>query len=72
MVNCIKWHYVDEGVRDGEVVLFIHGLPEGWYSWSKVLPLVDHNYHLIAIDMKCYGRSDLQDTDYNWHTVVSK
>ena len=72
LVNGIKWHYVDEGDRDGQVVLFMHGLPEGWYSWSKVLPLVDHKYRLIAIDMKGYGRSDLQDTDYNWHTVASQ
>ena len=72
VVNGIKWHYVDEGARDGQVVLFLHGLPEGWYSWSKVLPLVDHSYRLIAVDMKGYGRSDLKDTDYNWHTVASQ
>jgi epoxide hydrolase 4 len=72
VVNGIKWHYVDEGAPDGQVVLFMHGLPEGWYSWSKVLPLVDHSYRLIAIDMKGYGRSDMQDTDYNWHTVASQ
>jgi pimeloyl-ACP methyl ester carboxylesterase len=72
VVNGIKWHYVDEGAPEGPVVLFMHGLPEGWYSWSKVLPLVDHSYRLIAIDMKGYGRSDLQDTDYNWHTVASQ
>jgi pimeloyl-ACP methyl ester carboxylesterase len=72
VVNGIKWHYVDEGDPNGSVVLFMHGLPEGWYSWSKVLPLVDHSYRLIAIDMKGYGRSDLQDADYNWHTVASQ
>jgi pimeloyl-ACP methyl ester carboxylesterase len=72
MVNGIHWHYVDEGARDGQVVLFMHGLPEGWYSWSKVLPLVDQSYRLIAIDMKGYGRSDLQDSDYSWHTVAAQ
>ncbi|MBK7450051.1 MAG: alpha/beta fold hydrolase [Anaerolineales bacterium] len=50
----------------------MHGLPEGWYSWRYVLPLVDQNYRLIAIDMKGYGRSDLQDEDYNWHTVAGQ
>lgn len=72
VVNGIQWHYVDEGNPDGTVILFLHGLPEGWYSWSKVLPLVDQEYRLIAIDMKGYGRSDLSDTDYNWHTVASQ
>jgi pimeloyl-ACP methyl ester carboxylesterase len=72
IVNDLQWHYVDEGNPDGKVILFLHGLPEGWYSWSKVLPLVDQNYRLIAIDMKGYGRSDRTDTDYNWHTVASQ
>jgi len=63
---------VDEGARDGQVILFLHGLPEGWYSWRYVLPLVDHKYRLIAIDMKGYGRSDMQDGDYNWHHVASQ
>ncbi len=72
VVNGIHWHYVDEGSPNGPVILFLHGLPEGWYSWSKVLPLVDHHYRLIAIDMKGYGRSTALDRDYNWHTVASQ
>jgi epoxide hydrolase 4 len=72
VVNGIQWHYVDEGNPQGKVILFLHGLPEGWYSWRYVLPLVDHNFRLIAIDMKGYGRSDLQDDDYNWHNVASQ
>jgi epoxide hydrolase 4 len=72
MVDGLQWHYVDEGNPSGTAVLFLHGLPESWYSWSKVLPLVDHDYRLIAIDMKGYGRSDKQDRDYNWHTVASQ
>jgi len=71
-VNGLQWHYVDEGNPNGTVILFLHGLPEGWYSWSKVLPLVDHNYRLIAIDMKGYGLSDKQGPEYNWHTVASQ
>lgn len=72
VVNGIQWHYVDEGARDGRVILFLHGLPEGWYSWRYVLPHVDHNYRLIAIDMKGYGRSDLQDANYDWHHVAQQ
>jgi pimeloyl-ACP methyl ester carboxylesterase len=72
VVNGLKWHYVEAGNPNGTVILFLHGLPEGWYSWRYVLPLVDQNYRLIAIDMKGYGRSDRTDTDYNWHTVASQ
>ena len=72
VVHGIQWHYVDEGNPNGEVILFLHGLPEGWYSWHYVLPQVDPNYRLIAIDMKGYGRSDLKDGNYNWHVVAGQ
>ncbi|MBP7689963.1 MAG: alpha/beta fold hydrolase, partial [Thermoflexales bacterium] len=72
VVNGIKWHYVEQGNPNGEVILFLHGLPEGWYSWRYVLPLVDQNYRLIAIDMKGYGRSDMQDDNYDWHVVAAQ
>ena len=70
MVKGVQWHYVDEGARDGEAIVFLHGVPESWYAWRHVLPLVDHSYRLIAIDMKGFGRSVPQDRDYNWHTVA--
>ena len=72
VVKGMQWHYVDEGNPDGEVILFLHGLPEGWYSWRYVLPQVDHSYRLIAIDMKGYDRSDLKDGNYNWHVVAEQ
>jgi len=70
VVNGIQWHYVDQGDPNGTAILFLHGLPEGWYSWRYVLPQMDQSYRLIVVDMKGYGRSDLQDDDYNWHRVA--
>ena len=72
VVHGIQWHYVDEGNPKGKVILFLHGLPEGWYSWHYVLPKVDHKYRLMAIDMKGYGRSDLKDGNYDWHVVAGQ
>jgi hypothetical protein len=71
-VNGIKLHYVDEGPRDGKVILFMHGLPEGWYSWRHILPLIDQRYRHIAIDMKGCGRSDKEDENYDWRTVAKQ
>ena len=72
VVDGICWHYVEEGAPEGPIILFLHGLPEGWYSWHEVLARVDHAYRLIAIDMKGYGRSDLTDLDYDWHHVAGQ
>ena len=65
----VCWHYVEAGNPDGPVVPMLHGLPESWYSWSKVLPLLDPAYHYILPDMKGYGRSTSADMDYTWHHV---
>ena len=65
----VNWHFVEAGDPKGPVVLMLHGLPESWYSWSKVLPLLDPAYHYIVPDMKGYGRSTSVDTNYNWHHV---
>ena len=66
----INWHYIEQGPQDGPALLLLHGLPEGWYSWRYVLPLLDAKYRVIAPDMKGYGRSQADDSDYNWHTVA--
>lgn len=68
-VNGIKWHYVEKGPADGPVLLLMHGLPESWYSWGYVMPLIDPAYRVIAIDMKGYGRSDKDGKDFDWHSV---
>jgi epoxide hydrolase 4 len=65
----VRWHYVEAGNPSGPVVLMLHGLPESWYSWAKVLPLLDPAFHYIVPDMKGYGRSTSDDIDYNWHHV---
>ena len=69
-VGGVNWHYVEQGPADGPVVLLLHGLPEGWYSWRYVMPLLDGKYRVIAPDMKGYGRSQASDSDYNWHSVA--
>jgi epoxide hydrolase 4 len=71
-VNGLAWHYVEAGPKDGPVILFLHGLPEGWSSWKYVIPLINPKYRIIVPDMKGYGRSDKTDNDYNWHTVAAQ
>uniref|UniRef100_A0AAF5D6K2 AB hydrolase-1 domain-containing protein n=2 Tax=Strongyloides stercoralis TaxID=6248 RepID=A0AAF5D6K2_STRER len=56
--NNIKLHYVMEGEKGKELMLFIHGFPEFWYSWRKQLDYFKDNYCCVAIDMRGYGESD--------------
>ena len=51
--------YVDEGPRDGETILLLHGMPTNSWMWRKVIPrLSDASLRVIAPDMLGFGASD--------------
>ena len=58
-VGDIRLHYVDEGPRDGETVLLIHGEPTWSYLFRKMIPLfTEAGYRVVAPDLVGFGRSD--------------
>lgn len=56
----IKMHYVSQGDPDGQIVLFLHGFPECWFSWRYQLHFFGSKSGFLAIapDMRGYGDSD--------------
>ena len=55
--NDINIHIAEQG--EGPLVLLLHGFPELWYSWRQQLPaLADAGYHVVAPDVRGYGRTD--------------
>ncbi|MBI3243273.1 MAG: alpha/beta fold hydrolase [Chloroflexi bacterium] len=51
--------YVDEGPRDGEPVVLLHGMPTNSWLWRKVIPhLTVANLRVIAPDLLGWGASD--------------
>ena len=67
-VNGITYHILEAGF-DGAArpgVLLIHGFPELAYSWRKViLPLAREGFHVIAPDLRGYGRSGGTDVTFD-------
>ncbi len=58
-VDGVHLHYVDEGPRDGEPIVLVHGTPTWSYLWRKLItPLVDAGYRCVAHDELGFGRSD--------------
>lgn len=68
--RALTWHYVEAG--EGEPVVFLHGLPESWYSWHHQIEALAPDYRVIAVDLKGYGRSDKADGDYRPATVADE
>ena len=55
----LRVHYVDEGPRDGDVVLLMHGEPSWSYLYRKMIPpLVAAGFRVVAPDLVGFGRSD--------------
>ena len=51
--------YVDEGPRDGEVIVFVHGMPTNSWLWRKIIPqLTAVGLRVIAPDLLGFGASD--------------
>ena len=58
-INGYKICYVDEGPRDGRVVLLVHGNPTSSYLYRKIIsPLSGNGYRCVAPDLLGFGNSD--------------
>lgn len=58
-VDGVRIHYVDEGPRDADPVLLLHGEPSWSYLYRKMIPiLVESGHRAVAPDLVGFGRSD--------------
>ena len=65
----LRVHYLDEGPKDGEVMLLLHGEPSWCYLYRKTIPaLIAQGYRVIAPDLIGFGRSDkpTKRSDYTY------
>ncbi|MDD9893682.1 MAG: haloalkane dehalogenase [Gammaproteobacteria bacterium] len=67
----LRMHYVDEGPKDAQVVLMLHGEPSWSYLYRKMIPPVaEAGYRVIAPDLIGFGKSDKPSkiSDYSYQT----
>jgi non-heme chloroperoxidase len=61
----VRLNYADSGGGDdSKPIVFLHGWPDSWFSFSRVLPLLQENRRVIAVDQRGFGGSDRPDTGY--------
>ena len=54
-VNDVRLHYVRAG--SGDPVVLLHGWPQTWYMWRKIIPALAEHYTVIAPDLRGFGES---------------
>lgn len=56
-------HYVTAGTT-GSPILLVHGWPETWWAFHKLIPLLAETHRVIAIDIRGFGDSSASETPW--------
>ena len=68
----LRQSYLDEGPRDGEVVVMLHGNPSWSYYWRKLVLGLQDRYRCIVPDHIGMGLSDKPDDSRYAYTLQSR
>ncbi|WP_395298337.1 alpha/beta fold hydrolase [Kitasatospora hibisci] len=59
----VRFHVAEAG--SGEPVLLLHGFPQHWYAWRRVIPELAEGYRLICLDLRGCGWTDAPRGGYD-------
>ena len=54
----VRLRYHEQGDAAGDVLVLVHGWPDSWYSYSRMLAHLPRRYHAYAVDLRGFGGSD--------------
>jgi pimeloyl-ACP methyl ester carboxylesterase len=63
-VNGTTLHYVAAGTG-GSPILLVHGFPETWWTFHKLIPLLAADHRVYAVDLRGFGDSDTAPGAYD-------
>ena len=69
----LRIHHIDEGPKDGPILLAMHGQPVWSYLYSRMIPFLNSvGIRVIAPDLPGYGKSDKPAAreDYSYQRQV--
>ena len=62
-VGDVNIHAVIGG--EGPPLVLLHGFPQTWWAWRKMMPLLAGRHTVIAVDLRGAGHSDNPPTGYD-------
>ena len=61
----LRMHVAVAGPEEGEPVVLLHGWPQHWYLWRKVMPaLAGAGYRVYAPDLRGFGWTEATEDGY--------
>src|ERR687891_2267855 len=55
---------------EGEPLLLLHGWPQHWWQWRKLIPSLAERHRVIAMDLRGFGWSDIAWTGFEKETMA--
>ena len=68
-VNGTRLHYVAAG-SVGSPILLVHGFPETWWTFHKLIPLLASRHRVFAVDLRGFGDSGNDQGPYDSSTAA--
>jgi pimeloyl-ACP methyl ester carboxylesterase len=62
-------HYVTAG-DSGSPILLVHGFPETWWAFRRVIPILAREHRVVAVDLRGFGDSSTADANYDSATAA--
>ena len=59
-----RLHYAEQGDAEGDPIVLLHGWPDSWFSFSRVLPHLSPRLRVFAPDQRGFGDSEKPDSGY--------
>jgi pimeloyl-ACP methyl ester carboxylesterase len=60
----VTLHYGQQGDANGQVMILLHGYTDSWFSYSRVLSLIDAKNRVYVLDQRGHGRSERPASGY--------
>jgi pimeloyl-ACP methyl ester carboxylesterase len=66
----VRFHLAEAGAGAGNPVVLLHGWPQNWFCWRKVIPLLAGERHVICPDLRGFGWSEAPPGAYDKQTLA--
>lgn len=69
-VDGAELHYVSAGT-EGSPVLLVHGFPETWWAFHRLIPLLAERHRVFAVDLRGFGDSSTAEAGHDSSTAAA-
>ena len=69
-VGDLRMHYAEAGDPAADPLVLVHGWPQNWWAWRKLIPPLAERFHVIAPDLRGLGWTEPATDGYDKATLA--